>query len=319
MRLLQPHGRLVFITPEKYVYVESASPLRRLLSSYRIEELHFVDEDTFAGLVTYPLITTVCGEKPSGRTRVIERDGRVRSIAPLAQPTSWMPSLREASGSPSAVRLEDLSRRISCGVATGADSVFVIRNAGMAPELAAFAHPTIAGREIGSTTLPLPERSLLIPYDVDGRLLPEAMLGALGEYLSAPAHREKLLGRTCVTAKPWYAFHETPPLRDILRPKILCKDIGVSPLFAVDHAGTLVPRHSVYYIVPNNPDQVDALAAYLNSETAAEWLRDHCQRAANGFLRLQSHVLKKLPVPATLASSKLPGGDAFITARRRSA
>ncbi len=36
----------------------------------------------------------------------------------------------------------------------------------------------------------------------------------------------------------------------ILRPKILCKDIGEKPQFWVDRSGQIVPRHSVYYIVP---------------------------------------------------------------------
>jgi hypothetical protein len=83
---------------------------------------------------------------------------------------------------------------------------------------------------------------------------------------------------------------------------VLCKDIGAKPLFVVDHEGAIVPRHSVYYIVPAQPERIDELAEYLNSDAAANWLRDHCQRAANGFLRLQSHVLKKLPLPPSLES-----------------
>jgi adenine-specific DNA-methyltransferase len=64
-----------------------------------------------------------------------------------------------------------------------------------------------------------------------------------------------------------------------------------------------VPRHSVYYIVPRRPDDLEALMEYLNSVIAREWLEAHCQRAANGFLRLQSHVLKRLPIPPSLGAS----------------
>ncbi|MGH7962042.1 MAG: hypothetical protein ACRERD_09485, partial [Candidatus Binatia bacterium] len=52
-----------------------------------------------------------------------------------------------------------------------------------------------------------------------------------------------------------------------------------------------------YYIVPTDPSCLDALEQYLGSPSAQHWLRGHCQRAANGFLRLQSHVLKRLPLP----------------------
>jgi hypothetical protein len=83
----------------------------------------------------------------------------------------------------------------------------------------------------------------------------------------------------------------------MLRPKILCKDITASPFFVVDRRGDIVPRHSVYYVVPADPADLEPLTAYLNSDEAGAWLRAHCQRAAKGYLRMQSHVLKRLPLP----------------------
>ncbi len=53
----------------------------------------------------------------------------------------------------------------------------------------------------------------------------------------------------------------------------------------------------MYYIVPQDAAIIDRLCEYLNSADVAEWLSEHCQRAANGFLRLQSNVLKTIPVP----------------------
>jgi hypothetical protein len=183
-------------------------------------------------------------------------------------------------------------------VATGADSVFVVRDAELDPGLRAFAHPTVAGRQLlpGQPVRSL--HSMLVPYGPDGRLLPEGHLGQLRSYLSGLGRRERLLARTCATRKPWYAFHENPPLTELLRPKLLCKDISASPFFVPEPSGRLIPRHSVYYIVPRDADSLEPLAQYLNSAPAQQWLRDHCQRAANGFLRLQSHILKRLPVPA---------------------
>jgi hypothetical protein len=138
--------------------------------------------------------------------------------------------------------------------------------------------------------------SLLAPYDATGRLLAEHRLGALERFLTE--QRSRLEARTCVAHKPWYAFHDNLPLPDMLRPKLLCKDITEEPFFVLDTAGCLVPRHSVYYVVPAAQGDLLPLAEYLNSEPARAWLRAHCQRAANGFLRMQSHVLKQLPVPA---------------------
>lgn len=44
------------------------------------------------------------------------------------------------------------------------------------------------------------------------------------------------------------------------------------------------------------------LVPYTRQPVAA-WLTANCQRAANGYLRLQSHVLKRLPLPERLGSS----------------
>jgi hypothetical protein len=148
---------------------------------------------------------------------------------------------------------------------------------------------------------------MLIPYDIYGRLLPLKELKALGRYLMRDGVRQQLLARTCVKHKPWYAFHETPVLREILRPKILCKDISETPRFWVDRSGQIVPRHSVYYLVPHNPEAIDAIADYLRSPSAHRWFAQNCQRASKGFLRLQSRVLRRLPLSDDVVQAALGG------------
>jgi adenine-specific DNA-methyltransferase len=301
LRQLKPGGRLVFITPEKFLYVATAAPLRRLLGARRVEELHFLPEDSFEGLVTYPLVTTLVNSAAGGATRVMGRNGARHSVRLPSDGSSWLPIIARAGPSPIGPTLEQAALRVSPGVATGADSVFVRRTSTLEPDLRAFAYPTISGRELepGSSGYHL-KWSMLTPYDHEGHLLPEDQLGALGADLRGGNIRRRLEERTCVARKPWYAFHETPPLADLLRPKILCKDIVANPEFWSDVTGTIIPRHSVYYIVPRDPSKLVELAKYLNSTPAKEWLRSHCQRAANGFLRLQSASLKQLPVPREL-------------------
>ncbi len=239
----------------------------------------------------------------SRATLIRRRDGTHRRCRLGADGASWMPAIRGARERQSlAARLKDICIRVSCGVATGADDDFCPRGCCLEPELAPFARPTIAGRNLKKSGEAKPEGAMLVPYTKDGALLAEHELGPLGHYLSRM--RERLMERTCVRSKPWYAFHETPPLRDILRPKILCKDITAKPCFWIDREGSLVPRHSVYYIVPIEPGIIERLCSYLNSQSAADWLAEHCQRAANGFLRLQSNILKAMPIPEALAHSR---------------
>jgi len=84
---------------------------------------------------------------------------------------------------------------------------------------------------------------------------------------------------------------------------LICKDITATPRFWVDAEGKIVPRHSVYYIVPIDPQQIHQLCDYLNGTQAGDWLCVHAQRASKGFLRLQSSVLKRLPIPASFVTA----------------
>lgn len=300
LKQLKPSGRLVFITPEKFLYVETADPLRQTLVEMGVEEIELVDESAFGELITYPTITIV---SPGCRsTRVKLRDGTSRTVR-LRANGSWLPSINRIHPGGSAHTLADACIRISCGVATGADAVYVVKDADLPKTLREFAFRTVSGRRLTRGTHLTSAHSLLVPYDRVGVLLPEDELGPLGEYLREPTLYARLMQRTCVARKPWYAFHENPPLPDLLRPKILCKDIGARPWFAVDDRGDIVPRHSVYYVVPAEPEKIHELCAYLNSAQTQEWLMAHCQRAANGFVRLQSHVLKRVPVPERFTSS----------------
>ena len=99
-------------------------------------------------------------------------------------------------------------------------------------------------------------------------------------------------------------------MQDILQPKLLCKDITETPRFWADTTGEVVPRHSVYYIIPEDHVDLLELREHLNSAMSEAWLEANCQRAHNGYLRLQSRVLKELPLPQEIGESHqatLPG------------
>lgn len=301
--LLAPHGRLVFVTPEKYLYVQSASEARRLIATSGVEEVELIDEQSFPGLVTYPAITTISRLNGRNSTRMINRDRSVTTVDLPVDGSSWLATLNGVQSDSTGYTLEDAFTRISCGVATGADSVFVLPMDAVPAELVEYAVPTLSGRELTPGTEPQPTRMMLMPYWPTGELFAEHELGLLGEYLTHPERRDRLERRTCVPRKPWYAFHETPPLVDLRKPKILCKDITSRPWFIADESGEIVPQHSVYYLVPSDPSRLHELCDYLNSEAVVAYLQANCQRAANGFLRLQSHVLKRVPLPVELVAT----------------
>ncbi len=313
--LLKPGGRLSLVTPEKWLYVASAQRLRWLLAAHAIEWLDFVPEDAFPGFVTYPLVTQVCASAAPQLTEVALRDGRRITVRLPRQPERW-PSLRggatvatEAATEativdPGGAALGDLCRRIGCGPASGRDEAFLVDLDAVPDDLQRFAYPTISGKQLDGGTAPHPTQALLVPYGADGELLDRQTLRPLLDYLR-PA-REQLEARSCAARKPWFAYHERPAMRDLLRPKLLCKDITKEPRFYLDRRGGVLPRHSVYYLVPAAHVSLDELYEVVSRPAAAAWLRAHAQRAANGYFRIQSTVLKRMPVDSALVPAPAP-------------
>mgnify|MGYP001041379474 CR=1 FL=1 len=306
LKSLKTQGRLVFITPEKYEYTLTARPLRKLMSKFHVEEIHHVREDVFRGLVTYPTITTI-NRNGEEVTKVIHRDGASITIRLPTDGSRWISVIRGESKLPnSKAILEDICMRISSGVATGEDKAFIIPKNEVPEALRNLAHPTVSGKDLTFDGTKV-THCMLIPYDHSGKLLPEEKLGEFRKRLSK--HRKALNSRYCVRKKkhPWYAFHENPPMGDILRAKILFKDIAKEPKFWLDEKGKIVPQHSVYYLVPKDPRLLPFLLDYLNSEQVRKWVIANCQRAANDFIRLQSSVLRRLPIPENLAGRENVG------------
>ncbi len=311
LELLKSDGRMVFITPEKYIYTISAKGLRKLLAQYDVEEIELIHEDTFQGILAYPTITII-NKKPPRITTIKLRDGTVIKIKLPTDGSPWLARAQIHKFLKTDIllryrhRLKDIALRISAGVATGRDEIFVIPKNSIPEELKIYTYPTISGKELSifkpGEVIDYNKLKyvMIVPYDSEGRLLNNKEAEPLIKYLSRWMH---ILRRRYVVKsgkKKWYAFHEEPPLKDILKPKILWCDIAHEPAFYVDAEGMLVPRHTVYYLVPKNPNIIPKLVRYLNSSEVKEWLRVHCQRAANGYLRLQSHILKNLPIPKSL-------------------
>lgn len=295
---------LVFITPEKYTYVQAGSEVRKLLASHDVTDITLLEEDVFPGRTTYPTISRLRISNVGEHTQIQTRNGASFPVLLPKSGGSWRHLFSndkppEVAGS---LCLESICRRISCGIATGADGVFV-KNAEDLPEyLEQHAWPTISGRQLQPTSSKVKTSSvMLIPYSAESRLKCLEEIGELGDYLKRPEIQSKLAMRSCTQRKPWHAFHDAPQMAELLRPKILCKDISDNPVFWIDKDGLVVPRHSVYYIVPTHPGQIYRIAEYLNSDPVKAWISANAQRAANGFLRIQSSVLKRLPIPAELA------------------
>ena len=303
LNLLKDGGMLTFVTPEKWLYVESGSKLRDLLKTFTVSKLWFCPESTFAGYTTYPLVCLI--SKTKRRIDVVtvttrNGDSSSQDLATVfgEQPNPRILQFTSSTKAPVSTLL-DLCSRIGCGPATGIDDAFIVDIDQLPERLQPFAHPTLAGRNLGADRQIRPTQCLLLPYDQKGKLLPEAELKPLLEWLEL--RRSELEARSCASRKPWYATHETPAMQHLLQPKVMCKDIAIKPEFYLDTAGTIVPRHSIYYLVPQEHVSLEELYGMLTSQSCKDFINRYAQKAANGYLRLQSSVLKRIPLSSAAA------------------
>lgn len=329
LNLLNDGGRLAIITPEKFEYTETASALRQQFASYHLERLEHVNEDSFPSHITYPTISIVCN-RPPNETTVVPRQGNTRNASLPFDGSRWSQFVRDIDPDldSTGITLGEITHRISPGVATGADSVFVFSHEEVPSELEPWSVPTISGK--GLEQQPIlksvePTAEFLCPYTSSGNLLDESDLGTFGEWLNE-VHRSRLEERSCFQKgkRNWYAWHENPPMDQMLQEKILFCDITDNPRFWVDKRGDIVPRHSVYYLIVRESVDIIELQSYLNTDQVKRWLRANCDHARNGYLRLQSKVLEDLPVPRRFCSSyqtehTSPSSDSLIDSSKKNA
>lgn len=301
LEFLPEEGMLKFIVPEKYVYVNSASVLRDLLSTrHSVESIEYLSSDVFSDHTAYPTVLTVRKNGQGNETRV-ERKGETRTVSLPRRGERWAASVRGESNLDSPVKLSDVTKCISAGIVTGCDDVFIWDEP---PEQAPseIVYPSASGEGLPLT----PEGSVQVewvvcPYTETGEIISGDVFE---EYVSwAESFREELEDRHCVrNGSDWYEWQWTATVDELLAEKIICQDITEEPSFYLDE-GELIPQHSTYFIIPNSGVDVERLHSYLNTEEVAEWVALNAQRAANGYLRVQTSTLEKLPVPTELADS----------------
>lgn len=335
--LLSDRGRMAFITPNKFLVSVTSGPLRSLLLSRGAIRtiVNFRSHRVFSDAATVPCITVFerggkasavslieCHDRldPNGGFRVLTR-GEI-DIAHLGN-GPWHVTGRDLRGLADAIRgshagLEAFASRVSAGIATGCDGIYVLpRHVARAiePDLV---RPVVRGRDLAAFMVTDSGRAILIPYGYDSSGRPH--LVDLARYPKAHAylnpHRAMLEKRHCcrVWEKAWYDVHDPIPSDLARQPKILVPDIARSNRFAFD-PGQYCPLHSVYYIIPKGIDAL-YLTAVLNSQPIEFLIRLLAPIVKDGFSRYRRQFLLGLPVPQTSVANMVEIAKAASTGDR---
>ncbi|HEV7731526.1 MAG TPA: N-6 DNA methylase [Candidatus Binatia bacterium] len=319
VELLRSNGRLGVVTPDKFLVSQSARALRSLmLRTTTIRTIaRFRSHKLFKGAATVPCVSVWergqvavgprildCSERTVATRKIIEvTDDLVMQERLTSGP--WV--LRPRSVAELARRLQEghppLMRhvqRLSAGVATGRDGIYVLPAECEDEVERDLLHPALRGRDIQPYSIVDSRRKVLVPYDFSQSGSPrlidlERFPGAAG-YLRR--HKVELESRHCVRVwkKAWYDLHD-PLGEDLAKlPKIVVPDLAISNRFAID-CGRYFVLHSAYYIVPKSYDDAYFLLGVLNSRVIELLVRVHAPVAKDGFVRYRRQFVSVLPIP----------------------
>jgi adenine-specific DNA-methyltransferase len=329
LRLLRDGGTLGFIVADRWMRNQYGAQLRAMIGSeFSIEAMiQMHDVDAFHNRVSaYPAVTVIRREA-QGPAAIADAGARFgpREAAGLAR---WVASGRAGgytrpglaaarlatwfggppswpSGTPHELAvvadlqarfppLEDAATgtRIGIGVATGADAVFLTRDADLveADRLLPFAMApdTSSGEVKWSGTY------LVNPWD-DGRLVDLRDYPRLRRYLRA--HETVVRARHVARRDPagWYRTIDKVDPALAQRPKLLLPDIKAS-IHPVLEPGGLYPHHNLYHVTSRTWD-LEVLGGLLLSDVANLMVGAYCVKMRGGCYRFQAQYLRRIRVP----------------------
>ena len=317
--LLARHGgRLAFVTPDKFLLSQTSEPLRVLLLSKGalLALARFRSHKVFEHAATVPCVTVYerggkpqpvafleCSERPTrlGTVKILRRSQV--SPAVLATRGGWSlahPTLRELEQriQGSHPLLKTHLTRLSAGIATGSDSIYVFPLATPIDAEEELLHPAVRGRDIEAFSIADSQLRMLVPYRFENgrpQLVDLARYPRAWRYLQK--HRPALEARHCVRVweKTWYDLHDPMPFDLGRLPKILVPDVASHNRFAFD-PGRYWPLHSAYYLVPHGIEP-QFLVALLNSAPIEFLIRLRAPVVKDGFSRYRKQFLESLPDP----------------------
>lgn len=190
------------------------------------------------------------------------------------------------------LRLEDTGARVSVGVATGADDIFITDRAGNTEPARLL--KAISAKEITSGRIEWAGRYLVNPWGLDGLVSLENHPG-MAAYLRR--HATKLKARHVAKKSPatWWRTIDRVDQSRTGTPKLLVPDLK-DRIFPVLDTGEYYPGHSLYYITSNTWD-LEVLGGLLLSDIATMFVEAYSVRMASGYLRVSAQYLRRVRVP----------------------
>jgi hypothetical protein len=321
--LLNEGGKLGFICSDRWMKNKYGGPLRDLVSSHFHLETH-VDLTNcpafHSEVVAYPAVTIISKTEgtdtavayrpeisnkalsalvPALRKESTHKDVSVATDVAIAHEPWLLENLPRLSVIRQLEKrfpsIEAAGCKISIGVATGADSVYIGDASKLDVEDDARL-PLATTRDIANGSINWKGKYVLNPFNEDGSLLDLSTHPKLAAYLEI--HKERIMARNVAKKNPAKWFRTIDRIYPALtsRPKLLIPDIKGNA-HVVYEAGELYPHHNLYYVTSENWD-LRALQAVLLSKITQAFIATYSLRMRGDFLRYQAQYLRRLRLPA---------------------
>ncbi|GAA0402735.1 Eco57I restriction-modification methylase domain-containing protein [Streptomyces luteireticuli] len=331
LRSLDSRGRLGFICADRWMRNQYGRKLRQLVArKYSMDlVLTMHDVDAFQEQVSaYPAITIISnrtqGEAIAADTTRAFGSTQARDFLSWCETERgpaiaaegfqatrlphWFPgedSWPAASPARLAV-LEDLSdrfrlledavtgTRVGIGIATGADKVFITKDADLVEPDRLL--PMAMVRDTTTGRLDWSGSYLVNPWTSQGELVDLTAHPRLAAYFGE--HEAVLRRRYVATKQPdrWFKTIDKVDYKLTRRPKLLFPDMKLT-IHPVLDEGALYPHHNLYFIVSDVWD-MRVLGGLLLSKVAEAFVEAYAVKMRGGTLRFQAQYLRRIRVPA---------------------
>lgn len=326
---LVPDGRVGFICADRWMRNQYGAALRELVATrYAVEHVWTMhDVDAFESQVSaYPAIT-VLANKPQGSAVVADTTSEFCADSANALAQAVLSGLDDGfvargvkahrlphwfdggdlwpTGSPARLALIELlndkfpplhdsatGTRVSIGIATGADQVYVTKQADIAEPDRML--PLSTRRDLASGTFNWQGNYLVNPWDEQGRLVSLGDYPKMAAYLSQhPGLKDRFVARK--SPNSWHRTIDKVNASITDKPKLLLQDMKAT-IHPVLEPGGYYPHHNLYYVVSDSWD-MEVLGGLLLSRIAQAFIEAYCVKMRGGTLRFQAQYLKQIRVP----------------------
>lgn len=321
---LDKNGILGFICADRWMKNKYGGALRAMVAKdYHLAfYVDMIDTPAFTSeVIAYPAITVIKRAKP-GLTRVahkpqicsdtlsslvqamqskeIPNGSGVTEVAEI--PKHREPWILQSFDQLAVARrleaefpsLEESGCKVSIGVATGADKIYIKPFESLDVEIDRKL-PLVKTKDIDSGEVKWRGLGVINPFRDDGSLVDLSDYPRLAKYLKL--HAETIKKRNCAKKNPksWYRTIDRiyPALRH--SPKLLIPDIK-GHAHIVYEGGQLYPHHNLYFITSDDWD-LKALQAVLQSGIAKLFVSVYSTKMRGGYLRFQAQYLRRIRLP----------------------